>query len=84
VPDTIGAEPAHVVNRIFPRGNGGLRIQPGKEEEFDRGGRDRFAVHRRALAFGDAVLALLVAHHAAGATPPAGRVRGAGRGSGRE
>lgn len=77
-------DPGHVVNRMFPRGDGGLRIQPGKEEEFDRAGRDRYAVHERARAFGDAVLALLAAHHTDGVTPPAGRVRGAGRFVGRE
>ncbi|MFE0774307.1 hypothetical protein [Streptomyces sp. NPDC058861] len=78
-------DPGHPLNRAFPRGGAsGLRIQPGRETEFDQLCTDRAAVHTRAVAFGDAVLALLVEHRAAGVSPPPGRLRGAGRWVGRE
>ncbi|WP_331729123.1 hypothetical protein OG592_43340 (plasmid) [Streptomyces avidinii] len=73
----------HPLNRAFPRGSG-LRVQPDREDEFDQLSRDRFAVHARTLAFGDAVLALLVERRAGGTAPQPGRLRGAGRWVGRE
>ncbi len=76
-------DPGHPINRAFPRGSG-MRIQPGREAEFTRLSSDRFAVHTRAVAFGDAVLALLVEHRAGGVAPQPGRLRGAGRWVGRE
>ena len=76
-------DPGHPLNRAFPRGRG-TRIQPGREDEFNQLASDRFAVHRRARAFGDAVVALLVEHRAGGVLPQPGRVRGAGRWVGRE
>ncbi|MEU7072899.1 hypothetical protein AB0B30_27590 [Streptomyces narbonensis] len=73
-------DPGHPLNRAFPRsGATGMRVQPGREEEFHQLHTDRFAVHARALAFGDAVLALLVEYRAEGVLPEAGRLRGAGR-----
>jgi hypothetical protein len=78
-------DPGHPLNRAFPRGGAtGTRIQPGREDEFNQLSTDRSAVHARALAFGDAVLALLIEHRAEGASPEPGRVRGAGRWVGRE
>lgn len=78
-------DPGHPLNRAFPRGGAtGMRIQPGREAEFNELSSDRSAVHARALAFGDAVLALLVEHRAEGASPESGRLRGAGRWVGRE
>ncbi|MEU8544563.1 hypothetical protein AB0C52_31980 [Streptomyces sp. NPDC048717] len=78
-------DPGHPLNRAFPRaGATGMRIQPGREAEFNHLSTDRFAVRARALVFGDAVLALLVAHRAGGVPPEPGRVRGAGRWVGRE
>ncbi|MFF8535930.1 hypothetical protein ACF07B_28920 [Streptomyces sp. NPDC015532] len=76
-------DPGHPLNRAFPRGSG-MRIQPGREAEFTRLSSDRFAVLTRAVAFGDAVLALLVEHRAGGVAPQPGRLRGAGRWVGRE
>ncbi|MEU6349947.1 hypothetical protein ABZ896_11535 [Streptomyces sp. NPDC047072] len=76
-------DPGHPLNRAFPRGRG-LRVQPDRIGEFNQLMRDRFAVHERAAAFGDAVLALLVEHHTDGVAPQAGRVRGAGRWVARE
>lgn len=76
-------DPGHPLNRAFPRGRG-MRIQPGRQAEFDQLRTDQFAVHTRALAFGDAVLALLVEHRTEGAAPQPGRLRGAGRWVGRE
>ncbi|MEV7465295.1 hypothetical protein AB0O20_02125 [Streptomyces kronopolitis] len=76
-------DPGHPLNRAFPRGRG-IRIQPGRMEEFNQLVSDRFAVHQRARAFGDAVLALLVEQRAGGVLPQPGRVRGAGRWVGRE
>ncbi|WP_416962558.1 hypothetical protein [Streptomyces sp. Agncl-13] len=76
-------DPGHPINRAFPQGSG-TRIQPGREAEFTRLSSDRFAVHTRAVALGDAVLALLVEHRAAGVPPQPGRLRGAGRWVGRE
>ncbi|MFD9773378.1 hypothetical protein ACFWXE_24055 [[Kitasatospora] papulosa] len=78
-------DPGHPLNRVFPRGGAtGTRIQPGREAEFNQLSTDRFAVHARALAFGDAVLALLAEHRAEGTSPDPGRLRGAGRWVGRE
>ncbi len=71
-------DPGHPLNRAFPRGQG-MRIQPARLAEFDQLMDDRRAVHERAMTFGDAVLALLVAHRLDGVTPQTGRVRGAGR-----
>ncbi|MFD8416892.1 hypothetical protein ACFV2Q_35025 [Streptomyces sp. NPDC059650] len=76
-------DPGHPLNRAFPRGSG-LRIQPNREDEFDRLSHDRSAVHARALAFGDVVLALLIARRTGGVAPQPGRLRGAGRWVGRE
>nr|MDT0519929.1 hypothetical protein [Streptomyces sp. DSM 41633] len=76
-------DPGHPVNLTFAGGTG-LRIQPVRAEEADRLKDDEFAVHRRALAFGDAVLDLLVEARLDGARPPAGRLRGAGQWVGRE
>ncbi|MEU5958185.1 hypothetical protein [Streptomyces sp. NPDC047525] len=76
-------DPGHALNRAFPRGRG-TRIQPGRMAEFNQLATDRHAVHKRAVAFGDAVLALLVAHHGDGGAPQAGRLRGAGLWVGRE
>lgn len=76
-------DPGHPLNRAFPRGSA-IRIQPGRQAEFDQLSRDRFAVHTRALAFGDAVLALLVEHRSEGVAPQLGRLRGAGRWVSRE
>ncbi|WP_407842063.1 hypothetical protein ACE1OC_42685 (plasmid) [Streptomyces sp. DSM 116496] len=76
-------DPGHFLNRAFPKGDG-FRIQPGREEEFDRLSHDRSAVHTRARAFGDAVLALLVEQRAGSVAPQPGRLRGAGRWVGRE
>ncbi|MFF6979400.1 hypothetical protein ACFZAV_17010 [Streptomyces sp. NPDC008343] len=76
-------DPGHLLNRAFPRGKG-MRIRPSRQDEFYQLSRDRFAVHTRALAFGDAVLTLLVEHRAGGAALQPGRVRGAGRWVGRE
>ncbi|MGD1220588.1 hypothetical protein AB9Q10_19410 [Streptomyces krungchingensis] len=78
-------DPGHPLNRAFPLGGAtGTRIQPGREAEFNQLSTDRSAVHARALAFGDAVLALLVEHRAEGVSPESGRLRGAGRWVGRE
>ncbi|MFI6118034.1 hypothetical protein [Kitasatospora sp. NPDC051164] len=78
-------DPGHPLNRAFPRsGATGMRVQPGREDEFAQLRTDRFAVHARALAFGDAVLALLIEHRAEGVSPEPGRLRGAGRWVGRE
>lgn len=76
-------DPGHPLNRAFPRGRG-MRIQPGRQYEFKQLSRDRFAVHTRALAFGDVVLALLIDRRAGGVAPEPGRLRGAGRWVGRE
>ncbi|MFI6688389.1 hypothetical protein [Streptomyces sp. NPDC050485] len=76
-------DPGHPLNRAFPRGDG-VRIQPGREAEFNQLSRDRSAVHTRARGFGDAVLALLVEHRSDGLAPQPGRLRGAGRWMGRE
>ncbi|WP_221477180.1 hypothetical protein [Streptomyces zagrosensis] len=76
-------DPGHPINRAFPQGSG-MRIQPGREAEFTRLSSDRFAVHTKAIAFGDTVLALLVEHRAAGVAPQPGRLRGAGRWVSRE
>jgi hypothetical protein len=76
----------HPVNLAFAADGTGVRIQPGRIAEFDRLKKDEFAVHERALAFGDAVLALLVHHHPADTASEshAGCVRGAGRWVGQE
>ncbi|KIF02699.1 hypothetical protein PL81_28500 [Streptomyces sp. RSD-27] len=76
-------DPGHPVNRSFAGGTG-LRIQPARAEETSRLKDDEFAVHHRALAFGDAVLDLLVEARLDGALPQAGRLRGAGQWVGRE
>ncbi|WP_331736135.1 hypothetical protein OG605_39005 (plasmid) [Streptomyces xanthophaeus] len=76
-------DPGHFLNRAFPQGSG-TRIQPDRLEEFNQLSRDRFEVHIRARAFGDAVLALLVEDRAGGVVPQPGRLRGAGRWVGRE
>ncbi|MER6196063.1 hypothetical protein ABT234_01610 [Streptomyces sp. NPDC001586] len=76
-------DPGHPLNRVFPRGRG-IRVQPGRQAEFDQLRTDQFAVHTRALAFGDTVLALLVEHRTEGTAPQPGRLRGAGRWVGRE
>ncbi|MFG2667671.1 hypothetical protein ACGFY6_25930 [Streptomyces sp. NPDC048387] len=76
-------DPGHPVNRSFAGGTG-LRIQPARAEEADRLKDDEFAVHHRALAFGDAVLDLLVEARLDGTLPQAGRLRGAGQWVGRE
>lgn len=78
-------DPGHPLNRAFPRGGAtGMRVQPAREAEFNQLSTDRSAVHARALAFGDAVLALLVEHRAEGVPPESGHLRGAGRWVGRE
>ncbi|MGY4963645.1 hypothetical protein [Streptomyces sp. 900105245] len=78
-------DPGHPLNRAFPRsGATGMRVQPGREEEFRQLHTDRFAVHERALAFGDKVLELLIEHRGEGVSPEQGRLRGAGRWVGRE
>ncbi|MEU5137116.1 hypothetical protein [Streptomyces californicus] len=71
-------DPGHIVNRAFPRGSG-RRIRPDRREEFNRLWSERSAVHTRARAFGDAVLALLVEDRMGGVAPQPGRLRGAGR-----
>ncbi|WUE87698.1 hypothetical protein OG624_43010 (plasmid) [Streptomyces virginiae] len=76
-------DPGHPVNLTFAGGTG-LRIQPARAEEADRLKGDEFAVHHRALAFGDAVLDLLVEARLDGTRPQAGQLRGAGRWVGRE
>ncbi|MFI5987003.1 hypothetical protein ACIBEA_39835 [Streptomyces sp. NPDC051555] len=76
-------DPAHRLNRAFPQGTG-FRIQPGRLDEFDQLWDDESAVHQRAVTFGDEVLALLVELRLNGVTPPAGRLRGAGRWIARE
>ncbi|MFE4206119.1 hypothetical protein ACFRSX_32625 [Streptomyces goshikiensis] len=76
-------DPGHPVNLTFAGGTG-LRIQPARAEEASQLKDDEFAVHHRALAFGDAVLDLLVDARLNGALPQAGRLRGAGRWLGRE
>ncbi len=76
-------DPGHPVNLNFAGGTG-LRIQPARAEEASRLKDDEFAVHHRALAFGDAVLDLLVEARLDGALPQAGRLRGAGQWVGRE
>lgn len=76
-------DPGHPLNRAFPRGRG-TRIQPDRMDEFNQLTSDRFAVHQRARAFGDAVLALLVEHRTGDVMPQPGRARGAGRWVGRE
>ncbi|MFD6967202.1 hypothetical protein [Streptomyces sp. NPDC059949] len=76
-------DPGHPLNRAFPQSHG-MRIQPARLAEFDQLMDDRYAVHKRAIAFGDAVVALLVAHRLDGVTPQAGRLRGAGRWVARE
>ncbi|MEU2454826.1 hypothetical protein ABZ605_32650 [Streptomyces sp. NPDC012765] len=76
-------DPGHPVNLNFAGGTG-LRIQPDRAEEADRLKDDEFAVHHRALAFGDAVLGLLVETRLGSALPQAGRLRGAGQWVGRE
>ncbi|MFD8731448.1 hypothetical protein [Streptomyces sp. NPDC059611] len=76
-------DPGHIVNRCFPRGSG-RRIRPDRREEFNRLSVDRSAVHTRARAFGDAVLALLVEDRMGGDAPQPGRLRGAGRWVGHE
>ncbi|MET9324082.1 hypothetical protein ABZX75_28525 [Streptomyces sp. NPDC003038] len=76
-------DPGHPVNLNFAGGTG-LRIQPARAEEAGRLKDDEFAVHHRALAFGDAVLDLLVEARLDGTRPQAGRLRGAGQWVGRE
>jgi hypothetical protein len=76
-------DPGHPLNRAFPRGRA-TRVRPDRLDEFERLSNDRFAVHQRVAAFGDAVWALLVEHRADGVIPPAGRVRGVGRWVARE
>ncbi|MFJ5851095.1 hypothetical protein [Streptomyces sp. NPDC092903] len=71
-------DPGHLLNRAFRRGGQGMRIQPARLAEFNQLTDDRRAVHERAIAFGDAVLALLVAHRLDGVTPQTGRLLGAG------
>jgi len=72
----------HPVNLAFADGTG-VRIQPDRIAEFNQLRTDESAVHKRALAFGDAVLALLI-HHYPADTASEGRVRGAGRWVGQE
>lgn len=76
-------DPGHPLNRAFPRGSG-TRIRPDRIAEFNQLASDRFAVHERAITFGDVVLELLVEHRLDGATPQPGKVRGAGRWVARE
>lgn len=76
-------DPAHPLNRAFPRGTG-MRVRPDRLAEFDQLMTDQFAVHQRVLDFGDAVLALLVERRTDGVTPPAGKPRGAARWVARE
>ncbi|MFD0269585.1 hypothetical protein ACFVGY_23915 [Streptomyces sp. NPDC127106] len=76
-------DPGHPVNLHFAGGTG-LRIQPARAEEASRLKDDEFAVHDRALAFGDAVVDLLVEARLDGTRPQAGRLRGAGQWVGRE
>ncbi|MDX3537232.1 hypothetical protein PV721_23225 [Streptomyces sp. MB09-01] len=76
-------DPGHPVNLTFAGGTG-LRIQPARADEASRLKDDEFAVHHRALAFGDAVLDLLVEARLDGTRPQAGRLRGAGQWVGRE
>lgn len=76
-------DPGHPVNLNFAGGTG-LRIQPARAEEASRLKDDEFAVHHRALAFGDAVLDLLVEARLDGTRPQAGRLRGAGQWVGRK
>ncbi|MFE5714530.1 hypothetical protein ACFQ7J_27420 [Streptomyces sp. NPDC056501] len=76
-------DPGHPVNLNFAGGTG-MRIQPARAEEASRLKDDEFAVHHRALAFGDAVLDLLVEARLDGTLPQAGRLRGAGQWVGRE
>ncbi|MFE3558357.1 hypothetical protein ACFXKW_26375 [Streptomyces sp. NPDC059193] len=76
-------DPAHPLNRAFPQGSG-IRIQPGRLDEFNQLWDDESAVHQRAIAFGDAALALLVESRLDGVTPQPGRLRGAGRWIARE
>ncbi|MFF8617904.1 hypothetical protein [Streptomyces sp. NPDC015350] len=78
-------DPGHPLNRAFPRGGAtGVRIQHGREAEFNKLSSDRSAVYTRALTFGDAVLALLVEHRVEDVLPESGRLRGVGRWVGRE
>lgn len=78
-------DPGHPLNRAFPRGGAtGTRVQPGREAEFNELSSGRSAVHARVLAFGDAVLALLVERRAEGVLRTPGRLRGVGRWVGRE
>ncbi|TGB15521.1 hypothetical protein [Streptomyces sp. MZ04] len=76
-------DPGHPLNRAFPRGQG-TRIRPDRIAAFNQLATDRASVHQRALAFGDAVLALLVEHRADGVRPQAGKLRGVGRWVARE
>ncbi|WP_055529664.1 hypothetical protein [Streptomyces graminilatus] len=76
----------HPVNLAFAASGTGERIQPDRIAEADQLRTDEFAVHKRALAFGDAVLTLLGHHHPGDTTSEGctGRVRGAGRWVGQE
>ncbi|ALO13486.1 hypothetical protein AQF52_7903 [Streptomyces venezuelae] len=76
-------DPGHPENRTFAGGTG-LRIQPSRADEASRLKDDEFAVHHRALAFGDAVLDMRVEARLDGTLPQAGRLRGAGQRVGRE
>ncbi|RLU81991.1 hypothetical protein CTZ27_30985 [Streptomyces griseocarneus] len=73
----------HPVNLALSPGTG-VRIQPDRIVEARQLKDDELAVHERVLAFGDAVLDLLVQHRLDGTMPQAGRLRGAGRWVGRE
>jgi hypothetical protein len=76
----------HWVNLNFASGDG-TRIQPDRMEEANQLRNDEWAVHERALLFGDAVLHLLEHHHGAGpqdAHPQGVKARGAARWIGRE
>ncbi|MFF4531565.1 hypothetical protein ACFY1P_20130 [Streptomyces sp. NPDC001407] len=77
------ADRGHPVNLALAAGTG-IRIQPERLAEASRLKDEEFAVHERALALGDAVLALLVEQRLDGVVPQAGCVRGAGRWVGRE
>ncbi|NEB75987.1 hypothetical protein G3I40_12255 [Streptomyces sp. SID14478] len=68
-PPLFGLPQQHWINRTFHPA-AGYRIQPGRQAEVRQMQTDRAAVGDRALAYGDAALALLEHHHGPAAAVP--------------